>query len=131
MEYLDIDISKKINFHPNMLVDISVDGRIERGWIAKVLSSGNADAGIKVELTNGKVGRVYGVPKKNDLERKNLKYYNLLINNNEFLPVFIRNKINSFDDLKKFDYSWLSENIQAEIIYSDELTELKDKQKEF
>lgn len=54
----------------------------------------------------------------------------LEIINNEFLPAFIRNKINSFNDLKKFDYSWLSENIQAELIYSDELTELKDKQKE-
>lgn len=90
MEYLDIDISQKSNFKPNMLVDISVDGKIERGWIAKVLSSGNTESGIKVQLTNGKIGRVYGVPNKNDLERKNFKFYNLLMNTNQIYAIFFK-----------------------------------------
>ena len=88
MIYLDIDITVKSNFRPNMLVDINNNGIIERGWIEKVLSSGNSSDGIKVQLTNGSVGRIYGVPNKNDLERKNFKFYNLLMNNNEIYMIF-------------------------------------------
>ena len=81
MEYIDIDITKKANFKPNMLVDIIVNGEIKRGWISKILSSGNSSDGIKVQLSNGEVGRIYGVPNRNELDRNNFKFYNLLINN--------------------------------------------------
>lgn len=95
MEYVDIDLTQKKNFRQNMLVDIVVDGKIKRGWILEILSSGNSSDGIKVKLTTGEIGRIYGVPNKNDLERKNFKFYNLLMNNSEIYLIFYRkdNKI--------------------------------------
>ena len=96
MEYIDIDITKKANFKPNMLVDIIVNGEIKRGWISKILSSGNSSDGIKVQLSNGEVGRIYGVPNRNELERKNFKFYNLLINNTEIYLIFYRKENTMF-----------------------------------
>ena len=111
MEYVNIDLTKKSNFKPNMLVDINIDGQIKRGWILEVLSSGNAAEGIKVKLTNGEVGRVFGVPNKNELERKNFKFYNLLMNSTEIYLIFERKENTLFIHNDQYIYLFSSKEL--------------------
>lgn len=111
LEYVDIDITKKANFKLNMLVDITVNGEIKRGWISEILSSGNSADGIKVKLSNGYIGRIYGVPNKNDLEKKNFKFYNLLINNSKIYLIFYRKNNTMF--VLNNQYIYLFSNEEA------------------
>lgn len=111
MTYLNVDVTVKSNFKPNMLVDINNNGIIERGWIAKILSSGNASDGIKVQLTNGSIGRIHGVPNKNELERKNFKFYNLLMNNNEIYMIFDKTENQLFILKNTYIYLFSSKEI--------------------
>ena len=123
MEYLDIDVTKKINFRRGMLVDINENGNITRGWIDKILSSGNSADGIKVQLTNGTTGRVYGIPNPSDLERKNFKFYNLLMNSTEVWLIFYRkeNKLFVLNDkyLYLFSSKELAENSIKGTMFED------------
>lgn len=111
MEYIDIDLTKKNNFQAGMLVDISCNNNIVRGWIEKVLSSGNSSDGIKVRLTNGQEGRVYGIPNPSDLERKNFKFYNLLMNSQELYLIFYRKENRLFTLNDKFLYIFSSKEL--------------------
>ena len=111
MEYLDIDVTKKANFKYGMLVDINNNGNIIRGWIDKILSSGNVSDGIKVQLTNGATGRVIGIPNPSDLEKKNFKFYNLLMNNQELWLIFYRKENKLFTLNNKFLYLFSDKKI--------------------
>ena len=125
MEYVDIDITKKTNFKPNMLVDINVNGEIKRGWIQEILSSGNSSDGIKVKLINGEVGRIYGVPNRNELERKNFKFYNLLMNNSEIYLIFYRKENKLFVLNNQYIYLFSNKEIAENSIKN---TAFEDKQ---
>lgn len=78
---MDIDVTVKKNFVKGMLVDIVEEndaqkGRLARGYIATIISKENNKKGIKVQLHNGKVGRVHYVPSKDDIKLENFKFYN-------------------------------------------------------
>ena len=84
---MSIDITMKKNFRPGMLVEIETEedkvrDTVTRGVIVKVLSKGNQEKGIKVELDTGEVGRVYSVPTKDEMRRETFKFYNTFF----FLP---------------------------------------------
>lgn len=80
MIYLDIDVSERNNFKQGMLVDILENEKIVRGYINKIISNENQSKGIKVSLSNGHIGRIYGVPSKAEIEKENFKFYNLFFN---------------------------------------------------
>lgn len=84
---MTIDVTVKKNFRPGMVVDIETEedkvrDTVTRGVIAQVLSKGNQTKGIKVQLTTGETGRVYGLPTKEEIRMENFKFYNQFF----FLP---------------------------------------------
>lgn len=79
---MDIDITKKDNFFKGLLVDIITDEdkdeeKVTRGYIKDVLSKKDNKKGIRVRLTNDKVGRIVYIPSKNEIKTENFKFYNL------------------------------------------------------
>ncbi|WCK57268.1 DUF2196 domain-containing protein (plasmid) [Aneurinibacillus sp. Ricciae_BoGa-3] len=84
---MDIDVTLRKNIIKGLLVDIIADEdketvKLTRGYVANVLSKENNKKGIRVELSNGKRGRVYSIPSKDDIKRENFKFYNIFF----FLP---------------------------------------------
>lgn len=78
---MDFDITVKKNFVKGMLVDIIADkdnqsGKLTRGYITTIISKENNKKGIRVKLNNGKTGRVYAVPTKEEIKLENFKFYN-------------------------------------------------------
>ncbi|AMN31274.1 DUF2196 domain-containing protein [Clostridium perfringens] len=49
---------------------------IRRGYVKKILSKEDNEKGIKVELSNGRKGRVYEIYSKNDIRKETFKFYN-------------------------------------------------------
>lgn len=84
---MTVDVTLKKNFRPGMVVDIETEedkarDTVTRGVIAQILSKGNQPKGVKVQLTTGEVGRVYGLPSKEEIRMENFKFYNQFF----FLP---------------------------------------------
>jgi uncharacterized repeat protein (TIGR03833 family) len=78
-----MDVTIKKNIIVGMLVDIIAEedtssGTTTRGYILKTLSQANHSSGIKVELTNGKRGRVDQVITKEMIRQENFRFYNEL-----------------------------------------------------
>lgn len=90
INYVDIDITDKKQIQVGMLVDIRVQEEIKRGIIKKILSKQSTEKPLKVELTNGLIGRLVGVPSKIDLEKENFKFYNLFLNNSIICALYDR-----------------------------------------
>jgi uncharacterized repeat protein (TIGR03833 family) len=85
----------KKNFMRGMLVDIIAEedtktGAISRGYIANILSKENNKKGIKVELTNGKAGRVQYIPSKDDIKLENFKFYNKFFFNPKVYSIWLQ-----------------------------------------
>lgn len=83
-----IDVRIKKNIKIGMLVDIIAEedkesGKLSRGYVQKILSQANHSKGIKVQLTDGKIGRIQRVITKDELRLENFKFYNRFF----FLPV--------------------------------------------
>lgn len=82
-----IDATMRKNICVGMLVDIVAEEdadseKLTRGYVKKILSQSNHSKGIKVELTNGKIGRVKHIPTKDEIRLENFKFYNRFF----FLP---------------------------------------------
>lgn len=81
--YLDLDVKIKSNIIKGLIVDIVEEKNkqsqeVTRGYVKRLISnSDQKNKGIKVELTNGAVGRVVGIPSKNDIQKENFKFYNV------------------------------------------------------
>lgn len=76
-----IDTTIRKNICIGMLVDIVAENdeqsqALIRGYVKKILSQSNHSKGIKVELTNGKIGRVKHIPTKDEVRLENFKFYN-------------------------------------------------------
>ena len=93
MIYLDIDVTQRKNFKKGMLVDITEKENLIRGYISKILSNENQTNGIKVQLSNGHSGRIYGVPSKADIEKEDFKFYNLFFNSCEIHTILKENSV--------------------------------------
>lgn len=126
---MDIDVTVRKNFVKGMLVDIIAEedkatGKITRGYIAKILSKENNKKGIKVELTNGKIGRVQYIPSKDEVRLENFKFYNTFF----FLP-----KIFSIWDNKEQHYLIIHHvnRVNGKIEKTALLFDDKEKAKEF
>ena len=105
--YLDIDITLKENIVPGLMVDIVEDknkGSQEytRGCVKRIISNKDCKKGIKVQLTNGAIGNVKGIPSKAELEKNAFKFYNLFFYNNIFAVWDIKNnKFITLDRINK------------------------------
>ena len=93
MLYLEVDLTKKENFTKGMLVDIEVKEDIYRGYITKIISSNTKGKPIKVQIHTGEVGRIYGVPSKDEIEKETFKFYNLFFNYNQIYTVLNGNEV--------------------------------------
>lgn len=112
MIYLDIDISQRNNFQKGMLVDILENEQIIRGYINKIISNDNQTKGIKVSLTNGHIGRVYGIPSKFEIEKENFKFYNLFFNTCDIYTILKDKNVFLLDcNGKKCAYLYSSKDI--------------------
>lgn len=78
MEY---DVTKRANITKGMLVEIVDDtdkeGELVRGFVSEVISKQLSKAGIKVSLTNGKVGHIKRVVGEDEFKRDNFKFWNI------------------------------------------------------
>lgn len=54
------------------------DAEIRRGYVKKILSKSDNKKGIKVKLSNGRVGRVFEIYSKNQIRAESFKFYNTL-----------------------------------------------------
>ena len=80
--YLEIDITIKDNIKLGMIVDIIADKvkktqEVTRGCVKRVVSNTDRKKGIKVELTNGVIGTLVGIPTKSSVEKERFKFYNI------------------------------------------------------
>jgi len=80
--YLEIDITIKDNIRPGMIVDMIADKdkqtqEVTRGCVKRVVSNTDRKKGIKVELTNGILGTIIGIPTKASVEKERFKFYNI------------------------------------------------------
>lgn len=117
MIYLDIDISQRNNFQKGMLVDILENEQIIRGYINKIISNDNQNKGIKVSLTNGHSGRIYGVPSKAEIEKENFKFYNLFFNTCDIYTILKEKSVFLLDcNGKKCAYLYSSKDIALKSI---------------
>lgn len=117
MIYLDIDISQRSHFQKGMLVDILENEKIIRGYIKKIISNENQEKGIKVSLTNGHSGRIYGVPSKAEIEKENFKFYNLFFNSCDIYTILKENNVFLLDyNGKKCAYLYSSKDIALKSI---------------
>ncbi|BBW98868.1 hypothetical protein [Geobacillus subterraneus] len=82
MEYLKTIQPKHIR--RGMVVDIVVDGKIQRGYVREVLSKGLTTRGVKVRLHDGKEGKIVHIPTKSELWQEQIKFYNSFL----FGPVY-------------------------------------------
>lgn len=120
-----IDPTVRKNICIGMLVEIQEAGssdpdKLTRGYVQKILSQNNHPKGIKVQLTNGKIGRIKNIPTKDKIKMENFKFYNQFFflpriysiwnpQNNQFLVVEHVNKVTKslektaflFDDYQK------------------------------
>ena len=79
--YLDIDVTIKDNICVGLVVEIVEDKNkatqeLTQGCIKRVISNKDCKKGIKVELTNGAIGHVKGVPSKSEIKKETFKFYN-------------------------------------------------------
>lgn len=80
--YLDIDVTIKKNIIVGLMVDIIEDKNkssqeITRGYVKRLISNSDCKKGIKVELTNGAIGHIQGIPSKNEIKKDKFKFYNI------------------------------------------------------
>lgn len=80
--YVEVDITKRDNIVIGLIVDIVEDKNkdtqeVTRGCVKKIISNSDRKKGIKVELTNGSMGTVIGIPSKADIQKETFKFYNL------------------------------------------------------
>lgn len=80
--YVEIDVTLKENIVIGLLVDIvedrnKVSQELTRGYVRRVISNKDCKKGIKVELSNGAIGHVKGVPSRNDVKKDTFKFYNI------------------------------------------------------
>lgn len=91
MYYVDIDISDKKQIKVGMLVDIKFrNEEIKRGYIKRILTKEQSNKPLKVELSDGSIGRIIGVPSKIDLEKETFKFYNLFLNDSIICALYNR-----------------------------------------
>ncbi|ADO59716.1 YwbE family protein [Paenibacillus polymyxa] len=96
-----LDGTVRKNIKIGMLVDIvkkkdQPTGNLTRGYVQRLLTnSPNHHRGIKVELTNGDIGRVQRILTKDDIRIENFKFYN---------HFFFLNKIFSIWDASQNHY---------------------------
>ena len=109
--YLNIDVTLRENILVGLMVDIVEDKNketqeITMGYVKRVVSNKDCKKGIKVELTNGAIGHVKGIPSKNDIKKETFKFYNIFFyqeklysiwdkKNKKFLVLNRKNKINN------------------------------------
>lgn len=79
--YLDIDVTVKDNICIGLVVDIvseqdKATQKITNGCVKKIISNKDCKKGIKVELTNGIIGHIKGIPSKNEVKKDTFKFYN-------------------------------------------------------
>lgn len=80
--YVEVDITKRNNIVVGLMVDIVEDKNkatqeVTRGCVKRVISNSDRKKGIKVELTNGAIGTVIGIPSKADIQKETFKFYNI------------------------------------------------------
>ncbi|NLZ35802.1 MAG: YwbE family protein [Clostridiales bacterium] len=107
--YLDVDVTIKDNICIGLVVDIVEDKNkssqiITQGCVKRIISNKDCKKGIKVELTNGAIGHIKGIPSKNDIKKETFKFYNIFFyqeyiysiwdkKNNKFLVLNRLNKL--------------------------------------
>lgn len=119
--YLDIDVTLKENICVGLMVEIVEDKNkstqvLTQGCVKRLISNKDCKKGIKVELTNGAVGHIKGIPSKNDIKKEKFKFYNTFFYQeyiysiwdkkaNNFLTVNRVNKINGLLEKTIFLFS--------------------------
>lgn len=89
--YLDVDVSKINNIVVGLMVDVIDENNKEetiRGCVKKIISNKDRKKGIKVELTNGVIGSVIGVPSKADIEKEKFKFYNIFFHQDKIYTIW-------------------------------------------
>lgn len=98
--YVEIDVTKKDNIVIGLMVDIVEDKNkatqeVTRGCVKRIISNTDRKKGIKVELTNGKIGAVVGIPSKSDIQKETFKFYNVFFYQDKIYAIWDK-KSNKF-----------------------------------
>lgn len=128
--YVDVDITKKNNIVIGLMVDIIEDKNkttqeVTRGCVKRIISNSDRKKGIKVELTNGAVGTVVGIPSKADIQKETFKFYNLFFHQDKIFAIWdkkankylVLDRVNKMTGMKERTLLlFSSEDIAKEII---------------
>lgn len=95
--YLDVDVTLRANIVVGLMVDIVEDKNkatqeLTMGCVKRIISNKDCKKGIKVELTNGAVGHVKGIPSKNDIKKETFKFYNVFFYQEKIYAVWDKKK---------------------------------------
>lgn len=121
---MDIDVTKLKNVVIGLYVGIIDDTErrledeapIRRGYVKKILSKNDNEKGIKVQLTNGRKGRIEEIYSKNEIKKENFKFYNEFFYekriftlwdraNSCYLSILRKNKVTDKNEITAFLFS--------------------------